>query len=326
MTRPCLLSIAAFFLSATLAHAAGFAFIEVPADREGPALRGAVWSPCDAPAGRIALDPLVIDGLKDCPVMGTGLPLVVVSHGTGGSFLGHHDTAATLADAGFVVAAISHPGDNFRDLSRQGHLSAFATRPVDMKRLVDHMLGRWPGRARLDPSRVGIFGFSRGGYTALAAVGAQPDWALRQDLCPPESPRPLCEEIRRRAFPAPPVPDPRIKAAVVADPLSVFDARGLKQVGVPVQLWASEYGGDGVTPASVDTVRQGLPAPPEWHVASGAAHFAFLAPCSPAMATTLPGLCRDGAGFDRVAFHATFNAEVLAFFQRHLLRAIGPAH
>jgi predicted dienelactone hydrolase len=35
----------------------------------------------------------------------TKLPLLVMSHGTGGSTLGHFDTAVALADAGFVVAA-----------------------------------------------------------------------------------------------------------------------------------------------------------------------------------------------------------------------------
>jgi hypothetical protein len=43
----------------------------------------------------------------------------------------------------------------------------------------------------------------------------------------------------------------RIKAAVIVDPFSVFDAVGLKTVSMPVQLWSSEFGGDGVTPASV---------------------------------------------------------------------------
>lgn len=150
------LSAAALCGAATLAQAAGFTFIEVPADKDGPALRGAVWSPCSTPAGRIDLAPLVLQGTRDCPVAGQGLPLVVVSHGAGGSALGHHDTAAALADAGYVVAAINHPGDNFQDMSRQGHLSAFATRPVDMRRLTDYMLGAWPQRAQLDAGKVGF--------------------------------------------------------------------------------------------------------------------------------------------------------------------------
>ena len=70
---------AALCCAATLAHAAGFALIEVPADKDGPALRGAVWSPCSTPPGRIDLAPLVLHGTRDCPVAGQGLPLVVVN-------------------------------------------------------------------------------------------------------------------------------------------------------------------------------------------------------------------------------------------------------
>lgn len=315
---------AALCCAATLAHAAGFAFIEVPADKDGPALRGAVWSPCSTPPGRIDLAPLVLQGTRDCPVAGQGLPLVVVSHGAGGSALGHHDTAATLADAGYVVAAISHPGDNFQDLSRQGYLSAFATRPVDMKRLTDYMLGAWPQRAQLDAGKVGFFGFSRGGYTGLVAIGAVPDWTSRQDLCSPLSTRPLCGEIRRKEIPATPAPDPRIRAAVIVDPLSVFDAKGLGHVRTPIQLWASALGGDGVTLQSVETVRQGLPSAPDWQLAANARHFAFLAPCSPALADVAPEICRDAPGFDRAAFHQVFNAQVLAFFQRQIAPAKAP--
>jgi predicted dienelactone hydrolase len=89
-------------------------------------------------------------------------------------------------------------------------------------------------------------------------------------------------------------------------------------VSVPVQLWSSEFGGDGVTPASVAAVRHDLAAAPDWHLVDGAGHFAFLTPCQPEMANALPELCRDKAGFDRVAFHARFNADVVAFFRAHL--------
>ena len=315
---------AALCCAATLAHAAGFAFVEVPADKDGPALRGAVWSPCSTPPGRIDLAPLVLQGTRDCPVAGQGLPLVVVSHGAGGSALGHHDTAATLADAGYVVAAISHPGDNFQDLSRQGYLSAFATRPVDMKRLTDYMLGAWPQRAQLDAGKVGFFGFSRGGYTGLVAIGAVPDWTSRQDLCSPLSTRPLCGEIRRKEIPATPAPDPRIRAAVIVDPLSVFDAKGLGHVRTPIQLWASALGGDGVTLQSVETVRQGLPSAPDWQLAANADEQGARKAKCPALADMAPEICRDAPGFDRVAFHQGFNAQVLAFFQRHIAAAKAP--
>ena len=318
MTIARLFSLAALCLAPALSNAAGFAFIDVPADTDGPALHGAVWTPCDAPAKPIVLDTLVLAGVRDCAIAGANLPLVVISHGTGGSALGHHDTAEALADAGFVVAAISHPGDNFRDLSRQQHLSAFATRPVDLRRLVDFMLKDWPGHARVDAGRVGVFGFSRGGYTGLVAAGAVPDFALRAGACAPDSSFPMCEEFRHGDVPPAPARDARVKAAVIVDPFSAFDARGLKSVTLPLQLWSSEFGGDGVAPEEVAALRRALPVAPDWHVATGAAHYAFLAPCAPAMAEAAPELCRDKRGFDRVAFHARFDAAVVAFFKAQL--------
>ena len=318
MTAARLLSLAALCLAPALSNAAGFAFIDVPADTDGPALHGAVWTPCDAPARTFALGSMVLAGVQGCAIAGKSLPLVVVSHGSGGSFLGHHDTAEALADAGFVVAAINHPGDNYRDLSRQQHLSNFGTRPTDLRRLIDWMLATWPDHAVIDANRIGVFGFSRGGYAGLVEAGAVPDFSLRQDLCPSGSTFPMCVEFRRGEIPPPPVRDPRIKAAVIADPGVIFDARGLRNVTLPMQLWSSETGGDGVTPESVAQLRRDLPVAPEWHLVTGSGHFAFLAPCPPAMADELPELCRDRPGFDRVAFHAQLDAAVVAFFKARL--------
>jgi len=56
----------------------------------------------------------------------------------------------------------------------------------------------------------------------------------------------------------------------------------------------------------------------EYHVVPNAAHFAFLAPCLPALARELPEICTDRPGFDRVAFHRQFDVEVLAFFRKRL--------
>ena len=52
-----------------------------------------------------------------------------------------------------------------------------------------------------------------------------------------------------------------------------------------------------------------------------AGHFAFLSPCSLDLATDLPKICKDRSDFDRVAFHQEFNADVLAFFRKHLVAA-----
>jgi predicted dienelactone hydrolase len=311
----------AFCLTATLAQAAGFRLIDIPADAEGPALQGALWYPCAEPPGAVRLGKITLPGVKDCPPIGDNLPLIVVSHGKRGFFIGHHDTDEVLADAGFIVAAIDHPGDNVSDPSRSDDLSIYVERPQDIKRLIDFMIAPSPFAARIDPQRIGFFGFSRGGYTGLVLIGANPDWASATAMCQHFASH-ACEQILRKEFPTEPLThDPRIKAAVIADPLAVaFTADSFAAVKVPVQLWASRRGGDGVQPDTVAAVDRNLPAAHEYRVVSNSGHFAFLSPC-PALAEQLPEFCADAPGLDRVGFHKQFDADVLAFFRRHLTTA-----
>jgi predicted dienelactone hydrolase len=151
----------ALVATATGVNAAGFRSIEVPADADSPALPGGMWYPCSRPATKIDLGPLTIAGTRDCPIRGSNLPLVVISHGNLGAWFDHHDTASALADAGFVVAAISHRGDNIPTLADAADPSVMVARPVDMKRLVDFMLGASPAAAAIDPDRLGLFGSRR---------------------------------------------------------------------------------------------------------------------------------------------------------------------
>ncbi|MCA7949880.1 alpha/beta hydrolase [Burkholderia seminalis] len=306
-------------LSATIAHAAGVKFVTIPADTRGPAVRAAIWTPCAAPARPLTIGPFVLQGQRDCPTAGDKLPLVVISHGHGGTFLGHHDLAETLADAGYVVAAINHPGDTFFDMSRAADLSDFVERPADIKRLVDYMLDKAPDAARIDATRIGFFGFSRGGYTGLVLAGANPDFVHAALACPDPA-WPICRQIRAGDVPTAPLThDPRIKAYVLADPFDAFpSADTLKDVHAPIQLWASEAGGDGVAPEMAPALAALLPQRPEFHVVPNAAHFAFLAPCPEQLARNAPDICTDATGFDRAAFHRTLDAKALAFFNANL--------
>jgi predicted dienelactone hydrolase len=300
-------------------RAAGFRTLEVPADAGGPRLTGALWTPCAQPPHELVVDGVTLSVVRDCAIRGDRLPLVVVSHGGGGSYLGHADTAIALADAGFVVATINHAGDTVGDRSQWGELAIFVRRPADIKRLVDHVLTAPPAAAAIDRDRIGLFGYSRGGYTGLVALGAAPDWAAAIEYCRP-LPGGICREINARIFPADkPVHDPRIRAAVIADPLAIyFSPASYRGIRAPIQLWGSQHGGDGVTPASVGEVNARLPAPHEWHLVPRAGHFVFLAPCSAKAAAEDPEICVDAHGFDRVAFHRQLNAEMIAFFRKHL--------
>ena len=308
-------------LTASSTRAAGLTSIQVPATADSPALSAFVWSPCAMPPKEVKLGPMTVAAVRNRPIAGSRLPLVVISHGHGGGSLNHHDIAETLADAGFLVVALNHPGDNFSDLNRSGDISIMFQRPRDVKRLIDFLVTDWPQAEKIDPDRIGFFGFSRGGYTGLVLAGAVPDFHDATVPCP--EPAPICGEIRRNEIPAEPLSrDPRIKALALADPLSFFSMKeSLKAIDVPIQLWSSEHGGDGVLPSNVGALAVNLPHKPDFHVVPGSAHFAFLAPCPPALANSQSEICTDQAGFDRVAFHRSLDATVLEFFRQNL----GPA-
>src|SRR6185437_9534856 len=98
-------------------------------------------------------------------------------------------------------------------------------RPRQVHRLIDFMTREWPEHAQLDTEKVGVFGFSAGGFTALVAAGGTPDFskiaahrAAHPDFYDSRLFRASNEEAGAGAA-RPPivfVRDPRIKAIVVA--------------------------------------------------------------------------------------------------------------
>ncbi len=256
--------------------------------------------------------------VRDATPAGAGHRLIVMSHGTGGSFSGHHDTAQALAEAGFIVAALTHPGDNWQDQSRATEIEA---RPAALDALITYMMRDWPAHGVLDPARIGAFGFSAGGFTVLTAAGGKPDLSRIADHCIAHPDFFDCTLIKahpRGAVSWPNVMDWRIKAIVVAAPALgfTFNKAGLASVTVPVQLWRADD--DHILPAPfyADAVRSALPGAVEFHEVPGAGHFDFLAPC--AKGAPKLAICASAPGFDRTAFHDRFNAEIVRFFLEKL--------
>jgi predicted dienelactone hydrolase len=304
----------------------GFEQVQVP-DPAGPPLRAAIWYPTAAAASPHRLELYSQDVALAADVAGTGHPLVVISHGNGGSLAGHYDTALALAHAGFVVAAMTHTGDNYRDKSNETRVQ---DRPRHVRATIDYVLSEWTGHSAVDAARIGVFGFSAGGFTALVAIGGKPDFSRIDPFCATHAETFTCQIVQAHglahAAPLPPsawLADPRIKTAVIAAPALgfAFGQEGLRGVTVPVQLWAAAD--DHVLPIAdyAEAVRNALPQPPEYHLVLQADHFDFLAPCSAELAQAAPQICAEPQGFDRAAFHAPFNAAVVQFFARTLAGA-----
>ncbi|NUY02509.1 dienelactone hydrolase [Paraburkholderia sp. JPY169] len=309
------------------ARAAGVGFqkVDIPHGAEPPLAAG-IWYPTDAPATPHALGGATQTVAVDAPIAGDHLPLVVLSHGGGGWYGAHYDTALALARAGFVAAAVSHAGDTFDD---QSHVLELWRRPAQLDRLVDYMLDDWPERERLDADRVGAFGFSNGGFTVLVAAGGIPDLSKIAPFCEVHPDHDLCDALRHASVdvhfgahvPAGVwVHDARIKAVVIAAPSFgfAFGRAGLGRVRAAVQLWSAADDRHQPHPWYDEPVRDDLPRAADYRLVANAGHYDFLPPCDTRLARLRPQLCDSAPGFDRAAFHQRFNAEVVRSFEAML--------
>jgi predicted dienelactone hydrolase len=309
-------------------RAAGVREIVVPADATGPEISAQLWTPCAVPAGPLEVDSggatLTIQGVKDCAPSGTGIPLILVSHGMYGDVFSHHDTAEVLADAGFAVVTLNHTRDSISSTRESvDDLASFLVRPVDIKRAITFFLSDLQEYVDIDSRRIGFFGFSRGGYTGLILAGAVPDFHAAPFPCPEEFF--MCKQIRDNSVPDhDPGDEPRIKAFVIADPVSFFpDKSSLQRAIAPIQLWSSDHGGMGVRPEDVEFIERNLPTAPEFHRETNSGHLSFQFPCSNEVAKVMSFVCTDPPGFDRADFHKKLNAQVLEFFRKTLTQ--GPS-
>jgi predicted dienelactone hydrolase len=253
-------------------------------------------------------------------------PLVLISHGTGGNEFGHQDLALALAQAGFVVVSVRHPGDNSYDNSGVGTDRYFYGRSHHIALTLDGLLADPTWGPHLDSGRVGFFGYSIGGFTGLTLLGAAPDFqrmavycALRPNDAPycvhgaTSIPQLGTTYLRPRA-------DPRIKAAALMAPAFsfLFDSLDLARIHVPVFI--GRAGADAIVqePENVTWLEHSLRTLEPVQLIPMAGHYVFLAPCSEALAARVPFICVDPAGVDRAAVHADLNPRLVAFFRRAL--------
>ena len=279
--------------------------------------------PSTGKEGRSRIGTYQIDATQNARIATGRYPLLMLSHGNTGTPLALHDVATALARKGFVVVAVLHPGDNYKDHSRLGTLSNLYGRPMQISAAIDATLRDRRLSRYAVPDEVGVIGYSAGGETALILGGAQPDLERLRRYCQ-ERPgdRDACTrqgELIADRDDLVPVADARVQALLLLAPLSLMFGRDtLSEVHVPVLL----YSGDGdklVFPdKNSDALARKLPTAPEFKIIPGAGHFVFMAPCTDEQMATMPGLCTDAEGVDREDVHRDLIYEAGRFFRQSL--------
>jgi predicted dienelactone hydrolase len=301
---------------------AGVSMVQLNDPVSQQSMKAAVFYPTKDEATVTRLGPLEIAAKRDATIQGGRFPLVLLSHGNGGSMFSHHGTAVSLASQGFVVAAIEHPGDNFKDDSGQGSDRVFIGRQQQLTALLDFLLGRSAFKQAIDSQKIGVMGFSAGAYTALVMVGAKPNFDLLKRYCERVPKNILCAGQGQVRWSTPALKiqaDNRVRAAFVMSPLGVvFEKENLASVTAPVYVYAAAA--DSVLPLHDHAlaVKSKLQSLTQYTEIPGADHYVFLSPCSEQMKNITPTLCTDPPGVDRLAIHRQMNADALAFFRTEL--------
>ena len=325
----------------TSAHA-GTGVTVLPASAtDGPIT---VFHPTAAAQTHVKRGPFTVTVAADgAPERGNGR-LIVVSHGSGASAWVYSDLAHYLVAAGFIVAMPEHAGDNWHDHSKIGPES-WKLRPFEVSRAIDAITQDARFAPLVDAQRVGVWGMSAGGHTALSLAGGR--WSPARLLAHCEAH--LAEDFAtctgaasalngngwdgiKKAVAMPLIrwhlrgddawyghTDPRIQAIVAGVPVAAdFDLATLAKPGVPLgliqagkDLWLVPKFHSAAVIEACQTCEllANLPT---------AGHGALLAPMAPDLPPRLERLLKDPPGFNRAELPVLYG-RISRFFQAHLL-------
>jgi len=255
-----------------------------------------VMYPTLVPSKPVSMGPYSLELAWDADIDAGEHPIVVISHGTGGTHLGYRTLAAHLALNGYVVLMPEHPGDNRNNNELANAPENLSNRPRHISLTIDALLHDPHFRSAVDTNRIAIIGHSMGGYTALAVAGGKPSTQQGQVV-----------DV---------IADKRVKALVLLAPATPWfqEQDALREVIAPILMLTAEH--DPHTPAwHANVVVQGLAEQTQLthRVIKNAGHFSFMSPFPRAMQSPQFAPSTDPEGFDRASFQDTLKRDVLQF-------------
>jgi predicted dienelactone hydrolase len=267
-------------------------------------------------------------------------PLILLSHGTGGSTLMMAWLGASLASHGFIAVAVNHPGNNALEPYTVEGFSLWQERAKDLSTLLDLLIAEPTFGPRVDSARIGAAGFSLGGFTVIELAGGLGELSRYQEFCnsprkdgmcvdPIEFPELLAKATElSKTNPefqtalregAKSHRDPRVHAILAIAPAlgPAFAVESLQKIAIPTAIIA----GTADTTVPPDTSAKFFAA----HIPgakltlfTGVAHYTFLATCAEFGRRNRPELCLDPAGVLRDDIHKQTSDLAFSFFSSNL--------
>jgi len=256
-----------------------------------------IMYPTTTPSENISIGPFSVDATKDAPINGENLPIVIISHGGGGNFLGYLTIAEFLSERGFVVIMIEHYKNNRNDNEYENKLQNFEIRPRHISITIDTILSDELFKNHIDKDKIIIIGHSMGGYTALAVAGGE---AYTKDRVKVETTK-----------------DERVKAIILLAPATGFYKyeKSLDKVKIPILFFSAEKDNLTTSKEHKELVENQLSYNENvvFEIIENAGHFSFLSPFPKSMISPKFPPSIDPKGFDREKFHKELNRKIFTF-------------
>lgn len=320
-----ILSIMALSLCASGAQAdqAGLRIAEVMLPHHGAASRVAIWYPSAAQgAPTVYAENPVFQGVAahpDAPVSPGSHPVVLFSHGMGGTDRAQAWLGAALAERGAITVVVNHPHSTWGDFDMAEGVAHW-TRAQDMSAALDALQALPEFAGHLDLTRVMAAGFSFGGWTALSLGGARGNHAGIVAACQRFTDMEACGLLLSDEVNLPGIDpalwnasyaDPRVTHVTAIDPGFVWGLETADIVDLLPQTRVIGFGGAGDRMLATDFDRSGLSGllgDRKVERFDPAYHFSAMPLCTAAGAAILAEenddpVCTDPQGSDRAAIH-----------------------
>ena len=270
------------------------------------------------------------------PIEKIKLPLIIMSHGTGGSALQMLWIAENLVQHGYIVVGVNHHGNTAIESKKYAEgYKLWWERSQDLSVVLDKLSIDDKWSSYIDQNKIGVIGFSLGGYTAISAIGGITDKSLFVKFCQSSERDFTCDaQVEFSSIDAEfnKVKDTirvkesmlrqhdsykidRIKAAFVLAPAVVqaITKESLQSIIVPVSVVVGSN--DRVAPAQSNAQRiSSLINGASYSEIDNVGHYTFLSNCTTLGRKYLKDLCSDHESVVRKKVHNTVSNNAVDFF------------